>query len=150
MTYLIWLIANFPGMLVLGLAVAAVFASYGVTKFKDYEQQAVAEFVSTHPVLRFGPKVLGVTGFAVLSGVMELLCAALIVAGIFWAPLGVAGGILGAGILAATLSILPFIQTFQPGVGSPFLSDDGLFLIKDLGLIGGCLAIAQHHAAQLI
>lgn len=139
-----------PAMKILSLALAAVFFAFGIAKFARYEQDAVKTLVAGHPVLRFGPKLMTSAGFSIFLGIVELSTALLLVLGIVFPSLGLLGGLLGVLTFLVTLSLFPFVQYFEEEAGRLFLSSRGQFLMKDLGLLAACLAIAHHFALALV
>ncbi len=143
------LIRWIPAMLLLSVALAIVFLAFGIAKFARYEQDAVKALVSTHPILRFGPKLMTSAGFSIFLGVVELGTALFLVLGILFPSLGLLGGVLGVLTFVVTLSLFPFVQFFEEGAGRLFLSSRGQFLMKDLGLLAACFAVAHHHAQVL-
>lgn len=150
MIFLVETLRLIPAMSLLSIAMAIVFLGFGIAKFARYEQDAVKELVSNHPILRFGPKLLTSAGFSILLGVVELTTALLLVWGLFFPTAGMIGGALGVMTFLVTLSLFPFVQYFEAKAGRMFLSSRGQFLMKDLGLLGACLAIARHNALQLV
>lgn len=85
-----------------------------------------------------------------LLGIVELSTALLLALGILFPSLGLLGGLLGVMTFVVTLSLFPFVQFFEAEAGRLFLSSRGQFLMKDLGLLAACLAIAHHHAQALV
>lgn len=150
MKFLFDLVNLVPGMLILQFTLALIFLAFGIAKFAQYEQKGIALLVANHPVLRYGPKFMGDAGFSRLLGTVELITATMLLIGLIWSGAGLLAGLLGAGTFFVTLSLLPFVQYFEAEAGKAFLSARGQFLFKDLALLGGCLAVAQHHAALLI
>jgi uncharacterized membrane protein YkgB len=137
-------------MTLLTIALAAIFLVFGIAKFARYEQDAVEKLVARHPLLRFGPKLLSSAGFSILLGGVELLTAFLLMSGILAPSLGLAGALLGVLTFVVTLSLFPFVQYFEASAGRMFLSSRGQFLMKDLGLLAGCVTLAHHFALNTI
>lgn len=149
MSFLVGFTQSLPAIAIVQAAMILIFLGFGIAKFAGYEQKSVGLLVANHPVLRHGPKRLGDAGFARLLGTIELFTATLLTLGFVYSWLGMLGGLLGAGTFLVTLSLFPFVQYFETAAGRAFLSSRGQFLFKDIALLAGCLAIAQHHASLL-
>lgn len=134
----------------LHIAMALVFFGFGIAKFASYEQQAVAALVEKHPILSIGTSWLGNSGFSLLLGVVELATGCLLLLGLRSHMLGFWGGALGVLTFVVTLTIFPFVPFFEPAAGRLFLSATGQFLMKDLGLLAACAAIAHYNANALM
>lgn len=150
MTFAAEILRLIPATTLLSFAMAVIFFAFGIAKFARYEQDALKALVAGHPILRFGPKLLTSAGFSILLGLVELTTALLLVLGILFPTLGLLGGLLGVLTFLVTLSLFPFVQFFEAEAGRMFLSSRGQFLMKDLGLLAACLAIARHSALQLL
>lgn len=133
----------------LHIAMAMVFFGFGIAKFATYEQQAVAALVAKHPLLSIGTSLLGSKEFSLLLGVVEVGTGCLLLLGFKSHTLGFLGGALGVLTFLVTLTIFPFVQFYEPDAGKLFLSSTGQFLMKDLGLLAACIAIAHHDATAL-
>lgn len=131
------------------IAMALVFFGFGIAKFATYEQLAVADLVARHPLLSVGTSLLGARGFAVLLGVVELCTSILLLFAVRSPVFGLWGGALGVLTFVTTLTIFPFVQFFEPAAGKLFLSSTGQFLMKDVGLLAACVAIARNAAVLL-
>lgn len=113
----------------------------GLMKFTQVEAEGVAGLMRSSPLFAwlYGP--LDVQGASNLIGVVELITAALI-AFWPWRPQVARWGLLAAvATYLLTNSFLLTLPGWQPGYGFPFVGGTGQFLLKDLPLLLGALAL---------
>lgn len=128
-----------PHVLRTGLVLLLVW--FGLFKFTATEAKAILPLVEQSPLMFFLPRLLGTQGASNLIGVIELVIAALLIAGWRSPAANRWGALLGALTFATTLSfLLSSPSTWQVVEGLPLA--DG-FLLKDLVLLGGCLALLR-------
>ena len=80
--------------------------------------------------------LLGAAGTSYLFGTIELLTAALLIAGIRWWRAALAGGALAVATFIITSSLMLALPIWEPTLGFPALGPAGQFLIKDIALLG--------------
>ena len=122
-----------------GLVIILVWV--GALKFTAYEAEGIQPLVANSPLMSWGYSVMGIRGFAMLIGVIEITLGVLIALRPF-APKASAIGSLGAVVMfLLTLSfILTTPDVWQLGYGFPFPSPmPGQFLAKDLLLLGAAI-----------
>jgi reactive chlorine resistance protein C len=119
-------------------ALVVVITWFGAMKFTHHEAYNISRFVAYSPLMGWAYHVMSIRTFGALTGVAELATAALLAVKP-WAPrLSILGGGLAVLFFFGTLSFM--IST--PGIGEPtaggfpVLSDNGEFLMKDIGLMG--------------
>jgi uncharacterized membrane protein YkgB len=119
-------------------ALVIVIAWFGAMKFTHHESYNISRFVAHSPLMSWTYDVMSIRTFGALTGVVELITAALLAVKP-WSPrLSVLGSALATLVFLGTLSFM--IST--PGIGEPsaggfpVLSDNGEFLMKDIALLG--------------
>lgn len=113
----------------------------GAMKFTRIEAEGVAGLMRSSPLFAwlYGP--LDVQGASNLIGAIELATAALIALWP-WRPRLARWGLLAAiATYALTNSFLLTLPGWQPGYGFPYVGGTGQFLLKDLLLLLGALAL---------
>ncbi len=129
---------------VLRLGLVLLLAWFGLFKFTTAEAKAILPLIEQSPLMFFLPALLGMQGASNLIGVTELIIAALLIAGWRSPVANRWGALLGALTFVVTLSFLASSpSTWQVVEGLPLA--DG-FLLKDLVLLGGCLALLRPAA----
>jgi reactive chlorine resistance protein C len=126
---------------VLRYGVVFLLAVIGATKFTPWEAAAIEPLVTHSPFLSWLPKVLGLQGASNLIGAIEIATALAIAARRLSPAISAVGSLAGAGTFLTTLS---FLFT-TPGALSPMHPASG-FLMKDIVLLGACLATAAEAA----
>jgi uncharacterized membrane protein YkgB len=112
-----------------------------VDQFTPWEAAAIEPLVSNSPFLSWLPKVLGLRGASDLIGAIEIATGIAIAARRFSPAVSAIGSLAGAGTFLTTLSFL----FSTPGALSPMHPASG-FLMKDIVLLGACLATAAEAA----
>jgi len=115
-----------------------VIAWFGGMKFTNYEAKGIQPLVSESPFISWLYGIFSVYTFSVLLGVFEVAAAVLIAVKPWWPKASVFGSALAVLLFAATLSFLfttPDVFEASQG-GFPMLSLSGMFLIKDVALLG--------------
>lgn len=130
-------------------ALVVVFLFFGIAKFAQYEIDGIAKIGEKHPLLMWmyplwGPKVA-----SGVIGAIELATAGFLILGAWSARAALIGGAMGVCTFLITLSILFGAPVWQPGYGAPFIGMVGQFLLKDLGLLAACYAVASAAAREL-
>ena len=130
-------IVRSAGFGVLRYGLAFLLLAGGALKFATFEAEGIRPFIEHSPFLSWMYSVLSVRAASGVIGVIELALGVGIAVR-RWAP--VASGI--ASLAAAGVFLLTWSFFFTtPGATAPG-SDVGGFLMKDLILLGGALAIA--------
>ncbi len=129
------------GATVLRYGLVAVLLWVGALKFTAYEAEGVHKFASNSPLLSWADQLLGMRGFSMLLGVIEISLGALIASRPVLPKLSAIGSL---GAIVMFLITLSFLLTtpgvWQPGYGFPALSPTpGQFLAKDLVLLGAAM-----------
>jgi uncharacterized membrane protein YkgB len=113
----------------------------GLLKFMPYEAEGIKPLVENSPIMSWGYDIMSIKGFAIVTGIIEILLAIMIASRAI-SPRISAIGSFGAIILfLITLSfLLSTPGVWQKGEGFPFLSPmPGQFLAKDLMLLGAAI-----------
>jgi uncharacterized membrane protein YkgB len=120
-----------------------VFISFGIQKFTLESAQGIALYISNSPFVSW-LSIFGIRGEAYLLGAIELMTAAILIAGAFIPFLSALGSMMGIGTFAITWSF--FFTT--PGVVKWSISTDpiawnltGEFLYKDIVLLCVCVVL---------
>lgn len=126
------------GIIRYGLVIVLLWI--GMLKFTAYESEGVYGHASNSPVFSWAYSIMSMRGFSALLGVIEITLGILI-ASVRLAPKVSAIGSIGAIFMfLITLSfILSTPGVWQPDYGFPFLSPKGLFLAKDILLLGAAV-----------
>jgi uncharacterized membrane protein YkgB len=110
----------------------------GLMKFTEFEARGIEPLVSNSPLMSWMYDIFSVTTFSALLGIVEV-AAAVLLAVKPWAPrLSAIGSVIAIGLFIATLTFLvttPDVFEASQG-GFPMLSLSGMFLIKDVALLG--------------
>lgn len=120
----------------------------GLMKFTRIEAEGVAGLMRSSPLFSwlYGP--LDVQGASNLIGAVELATAALIALWP-WRPRLARWGLWAAvATYLLTNSFLFTLPGWQPGYGAPFVGGTGQFLLKDLLLLLGALALLRAGATE--
>lgn len=129
---------------------ALVFILFGVGKFNVDDAMELAGVVKYHPVLNIVLESTGPVGFANILGVVEVIIGLLLLAGIKSPLFGFIGGLFSIAAFVVTCSLILFVPVFRESVGFPFGNFTGLFLFKDLGLLGCALLLARTDAGLIL
>jgi len=131
-------------LLLLRLALFAVFVWFGGMKFTQYEANGIAPFVANSPFMSWLHSLFGIQGASYIIGVLELSTAAALALGLFNAIFSFVGAAMSTCTYAITLSF--FLTT--PGVSEPtaggfpaISAPIGQFLLKDLVLLAASLCL---------
>ncbi|MGV0742431.1 YkgB family protein [Mycolicibacterium sp. XJ870] len=130
--------ARSVGAVLMRYGLVLVIGWIGLMKFTAYEAHAIEPLVANSPLMSWLYGIFSVTMFSTLLGVFEV-SAAVLLAVKPWLPRASAiGSVLAIGLFIATTTFL----FSTPGIGDdaaggfPMLSATGLFLIKDVPLLG--------------
>ena len=135
-----------PAITRIGLAI--VFAWIGAMKFTAYEAAAIEGLLQSSPLTAWVLNLFSMRFVAGVIGVTELLAAALLVSGFWFARLGALGAALVALTLVVTASFLLTAPVTEETLGFPALNVlPGQFLLKDIALFGAALWLALHDWA---
>lgn len=129
-------------MRLLRYALAGIIGTSAVSKFRDYEVEAIKPLFENSPLFSRLYERIGARGMARLVGVTELAIATLLTAAPRRSRLSAIGSMLAICEFTTTLSFLfstPGTLT-RPTGGLPRLSDLGEFLVKDVVLLGASAA----------
>ncbi|MBA2945055.1 YkgB family protein [Streptomyces himalayensis] len=138
------------GGLVIRYGLALILVWIGALKFASYEAAAIEGLVGNSPLLSWTYRMASPPTVAGVIGVIEIVLGCLIAVG----PLAPRVSALGStGAVLMFLTTLSFVFStpgvWQPGLGFPFLSGAGQFLIKDLVLLGAALWTAGESFGRL-
>ncbi len=113
----------------------------GALKFTAYEAEGIQPLVTNSPLTSWGNAVIGMQGFAILIGIVEIVLALMILARSVSPKVSAIGSLGAAGMFLVTLSFaLTTPGVWQQGYGFPFPSPmPGQFLAKDLILLGAAV-----------
>ncbi len=131
---------------------AGLIGASGVSKFRDYEVEALKPLFENSPLFSWLNKRIGARAMARLIGVTELSIASLLTVAPRRSRLSAFGSMLAIGMFTTTLSLLfstPGTVT-RTTKGLPMLSDLGEFLVKDVVMLGASavtLGEALHERA---
>ena len=120
----------------------------GGMKFTAYEAEGIRPLVANSPLMGWVYRVMSVSGFSSLLGVVEIAIGLLIALRPVW-PMGSAmGSGLAAGMFLTTLSFLVTTPGWEASLGGfPALSAmPGQFVLKDVVLLG----VALHTAGEAL
>lgn len=122
-----------------GLVVILVWI--GALKYTAYEAEGIRPFVANSPMLSWGFDVMGVRGFAMLIGSIEIILGVLIALRVFAPRLSAIGSLAAVVMFLITLTFtLTTPGVWQPGYGFPFPSPmPGQFLAKDVLFLGAAI-----------
>lgn len=180
--FLILLAKTQPGFInFIRIAVFIVMAWIGGLKAFPYEAEGIVPFVANSPLMSFfyakeAPeykiyqnkegalvpenivwhKANGTYLFSYGLGVVIVLIGILTLLGIWFAKIGVLGGLLTFGMALVTLSFListPEVYVAPlggPHVGFPFLSGAGRLVIKDVIMMAAGLIVASEAAKRTL
>ncbi len=128
------------GVALLGVLLPLILI--GALKFTEIEINALKPLISNTPWLSFLYTLFGAAGTSHLLGTVELATAALLV-GSIWSPrAAIIGGALATGTFVVTVSTMFALPIWEAGSGgAPWLNALGMFLIKDVALLGISLAV---------
>ncbi|MFC3200101.1 DUF417 family protein [Parapedobacter deserti] len=167
------------------IAIFIVMAWIGGLKAFQYEADGIVPFVANSPLMSFfytkdapeyqqykNPEGKTVTkniewhqanntyGFSFGLGTVILIIGALTLAGIWWAELGVIGGLLTFGMSIVTLTFLITTpEVYVPDLGGdfptphhgfPYLSGAGRLVLKDVIMMAAGLLVASEAAHRIL
>jgi uncharacterized membrane protein YkgB len=178
---LLWLSkADWIGLAMTRVAIAAVFLWIGSVKFAAYEADSITPFVANSPVLSFfyqqpgeyrqhltregelvpaqreWQRQNGTYTFSKGLGAVEICIGVLVLAGFVSAPLGAVGAVLSFLTSFVTLSFLVTTpEVWVPALGDaehgfPFLSGAGRLVLKDVMLFAGGFLLIVGSARALL
>lgn len=110
----------------------------GLVKFTEFEAKGIEPLVANSPFMSWMYDIFSVTTFSALLGVVEVAAAVLLAIKPLAPKLSAVGSVIAIGLFVATLSFLfttPGVFEAAEG-GFPMLSSTGVFLIKDVVLLG--------------
>ena len=142
--------AEWIAVLALRWTLIVIFVGFAIAKLPASEAAGFAEYVRPHPILGWGPRLLGARLFSIAVALAELAIAALLFLGTFSATLGFLGAWAVVGEMVVTLSLLLFTDRWQEQNGFPFLGEGAEFLLKDAGLAAAAYMLAVHEGARLM
>lgn len=125
------------GFAILRYGVAFLLVAIGVAKFFAFEAEGIRPLVATSPLLSWMLDVFGVRGTSDVIGSIEIVAGVAIATRRFAPMLSAIGSALGIVIFLTTLSFLFSL----PGALS-LKHPAGAFLMKDIVLLGACVATA--------
>ena len=125
------------GVGVLRYGIVFLLVVIGAAKFFAFEAEGIRPLVENSPFLSWMPRVLGVQGASDAIGTLEIAIGIAIASRPLAPMLSAGGSLAGAGTFLTTLS---FLFT-TPGALS-LKHPAGAFLMKDVVLLGACLATA--------
>ena len=133
------------GFGVLRYGIVFLLVVIGAAKFFAFEAEGIRPLVENSPFLSWLPRVLGVQGASDVIGTIEIVVGLAIATRPVAPRLSAVGSLAGAGTFLTTLSFL----FSTPGALS-LKHPAGAFLMKDVMLLGACLATAAEalHAAR--
>lgn len=111
----------------------------GAMKFTGPEAAGIEPLLSSSPFLSWMLPTFGTQGSSNLIGLFELGTVALLATWWVRAPWYRWAAILTAITFLSTLSFLVTLPGWHPGLGFPVLSEAGVFIIKDLGLLASAI-----------
>ena len=119
------------------------FLFIGLAKFTPEEAKGIQPLVAHSPLMSWMYSVWSVQGVSNVIGTFELIAAALLVVGTWFALPSLLGGLLSVVTFLSTISFM----FSTPGAiiwghGFPALGGAGQFLVKDVVLFGASLLIA--------
>lgn len=127
------------GLVLARLGLALLLGYIGALTLTAAGAAAVKPLVENSPTLAWLYNVFGVVGAARVIGVVELVAAALLVAGVIAHRAAVVGSLLAVATFVTTLSFLattPGVFVDMPGFPIPAPSALAAFLMKDVFLLG--------------
>lgn len=127
---------------VLRYGIVFLLVVIGAAKFFAFEAEAIQPLVSHSPFLSWMPRVFGVQGTSSVIGTIEILIGLAIAARPIAPAVSALGSLAGVGTFLTTLSFL----FSTPGALS-LKHPAGGFLMKDVVLLGACLATAAEALA---
>ena len=128
------------GMFIARYGLVLVMVWIGGMKFTQVEAEGIKPLVANSPFMRWGHKVMGVTGYAKLIGVIEIGIALLIASRPVLPLVSAVGSLLAVVMFLITLSFLFTTPGWEEDLGFPALSvSPGQFLLKDIVLLGVAL-----------
>ncbi len=115
----------------------------GLAKFTAEEAKGIQPLISNSRFMGWMYSIWSLQGVSNLIGTVELVIAVLLVAGIWLSRASLLGGLACAATFLTTVSFLFTTPgAIVWGHGFPALSGTGQFLVKDIVLLGGSIAIA--------
>lgn len=123
----------------------------GGMKFTAYEAEGIKPMVANSPLMGWVYRVLSVTAFSALLGVIEITIGLLIALRPVWPAGSASGSVLAAVMFLTTLSFLVTTPGWEPSLGGfPAVSAmPGQFVLKDIVLLGAALWTAGEALAAL-
>jgi uncharacterized membrane protein YkgB len=125
------------GTAVLRYGIVLLLVGIGAAKYFAFEAEAIRPLVENSPFLSWMPAVLGLQGTSNVIGTIEIATGLAIASRRVAPALSAAGSAVGAAIFVTTLSFL----FSTPGALS-LKHPAGGFLMKDVVLLGACVATA--------
>ncbi len=113
----------------------------GGMKFTEIEAQGIEPLLSTSPFFAWMLSAFTLQTASIVIGVGELVTAGLLAAWWFNRPLFRVGAVLTTGTFLATLSFLVTLPGWHGEYGFPLLNGAGIFIIKDVALLGAAIAL---------
>jgi uncharacterized membrane protein YkgB len=123
-------------------ALAASLGYLGALKLSPVAAHMIEPLVASSPALSWIYTLFSVEHAALAIGAIEVAAALLLLAGAFSPWLALAGSLLAIGVFVTTLSFLATMtNTFVtlPGFPLPAPSTTGMFLLKDVFLLGAAV-----------
>lgn len=130
------------------IGVLAPLMLIGGMKFTAVEIAAIEGITTATPWLAWLPATLGGAGASYFLGIVELLTAALLIAGLWSVRAAVAGASLASLTFLITCSLMLAQPIWEPSLGFPALGPIGQFLIKDIALLGIALVALGEALAR--
>jgi uncharacterized membrane protein YkgB len=125
------------GIAVLRYGVVFLLVVIGAAKYFAFEAEAIKPLVENSPFLSWMLGVFGVQGTSSIIGTVEIAIGIAMASRPFAPAVSALGSLAGVGVFLTTLSFL----FSTPGALSPMHPANG-FLLKDIVLLGACLATA--------
>lgn len=121
--------------------IVVVLGWIGAMKFTRYEAEAIKGLVDSSPFTSWLYSVISVQGAANLIGMVEIITAGLLIAGIWVARASVIGAAFAVLTFFVTSTFLLSAPGWEPSLGGfPYLSViPGQFLLKDLVLLAASI-----------
>lgn len=120
----------------------------GAMKFTLPEAQGVQGLLGSSPFFAWMTRVFSVQGASNVIGITELITVGFLSTYWYRPRWAVIGGALGAGTFLGTLSFLVTVPGWHAEAGFPLLSGTGVFLVKDLPLLGTSAIVVIRHGVS--
>ena len=123
-------------------SLVVIFLFFGTAKFAAYEAEGVAHLAEHYWLFGWLYPLGGPRFASDVIGTLELSTGLLLAAGARFPRASLIGGAMGLCTFLVTLSfMIGAPKLFEDGYGFPFIGSIAQFLLKDLGLLAGCLNI---------